>query len=107
MDLGQKPAGELFLLAHFAAALSDGLRDIDDTDELRCELDSFRASVNLEMSGEFRMSRLPSRGLARHHGGPRDGSGSPPGTPPTYPPGGDPPRPGMRSRQYLPAPAGQ
>jgi len=55
MDLGQKPAIELLLLAHLASALSDGLRDIDDTDELRCELDSFRASVDLEMSGEIRM----------------------------------------------------
>ena len=55
MDLGQKPAGELFLLAHFAAALSDGLRDVDDTDELRCELERFRACVDLEMSGEFGM----------------------------------------------------
>jgi hypothetical protein len=55
MDLAQKSVRELYQLSHFTGVLIDGLRDVDDTDELRCELDSFRASIDLEMSQKLRM----------------------------------------------------
>jgi hypothetical protein len=55
MDLGQKTPAELRQLSHFAESLIDELRSVDDTDELRLELTSFRDSCDLELGRKLRM----------------------------------------------------
>jgi hypothetical protein len=53
MDLAIKSVKELHRLKHFTDTLRNELCDVDDTEDLRSELESFSGAIDLEMMSQL------------------------------------------------------